>query len=250
MDASEQINELAAALAKAQGAITPAKFDGQNPHLKNRYTTLAAVWDVIRKPLSENGLAVVQVVTTEVDGMFLLTRLMHSSGQFVQAVYPITAGDNRGVSSAQAVGSALTYARRYSLTALVGVVSDDDDDGNSAAQVQQARRPQQPTEQPKPAPAGNGQQAQDPPGFAVWADWRNANDAKAWAMTQGRFNGQQHMERGYEKCKAECKPANAHAMWVCWYEYVTAHEPAKVQPPRDSEPVDMDPPTVGDWLDG
>jgi len=125
MDASDQINELAAALAKAQGQIVPAKFDGQNPHLKNRYTTLAAVWDAIRKPLSDNGLAVAQVVTTEVDGMFLLTRLMHSSGQYIQAVYPITAGDNRGVSSAQAVGSALTYARRYSLTALWSMAKEN-----------------------------------------------------------------------------------------------------------------------------
>ena len=136
MDTSGQINELAAALAKAQGQIVPAKYDAQNPHLKNRYTTLAAVWDVIRKPLSDNGLAVAQVVTTETDGLYLLTRLMHSSGQYIQAVYPITAGDSRGVSAAQAVGSALTYARRYSLTALVGVVSDDDDDGNSAADPQ------------------------------------------------------------------------------------------------------------------
>ena len=76
----------------------------------------------------------------------------------------------------------------------------------------------------------------DPPGFSVWADWRNANDAKAWAMTQGKFNAQQHMERGYEKCKAERKPADAKAMWVCWYEYVTAHEPAKVQPATTEDP--------------
>jgi len=140
MDASEQINELAGALAKAQGQFTPAKYDAQNPHLKNRYTTLAAVWDAIRKPLSENGLAVAQVVTTEPDGMYLLTRLMHSSGQYIQSVYPISAGDGRGVSAAQAVGSALTYARRYSLTALVGVVSDDDDDGNSATPPQMQRQ--------------------------------------------------------------------------------------------------------------
>jgi hypothetical protein len=175
--------------------------------------------------------------------MYLLTRLMHSSGQYIQAVYPITAGDNRGVSSAQAVGSALTYARRYSLTALVGVVSEDDDDGNSAADPQQRRQPvqrQQPQPKPQPQPA-NGQpvrrgvidltdankQMEMPPGAETWIDWRGAVDAKAWAMTQGKFNGQQHMERGYEKVKADCQPANAQAMWICWYEYVMAHEPAK-----------------------
>lgn len=257
MDASEQINELAAALAKAQGQITPAKYDGQNPHLKNRYTTLAAVWDAIRKPLSDNGLAVVQIVTTEPDGMYLMTRLMHSSGQYIQAVYPIAAGDGRGVSAAQAVGSALTYARRYSLTALVGVVSDDDDDGNSAGdqKTQRKQQPQQrqPEQPAKPQPSnGNDKQPADPPGFAVWADWLSGNDAKAWAMTQGKFNGQTHMERGYAKVKGALPAdAKAYAMWQAWYEYVMAHEPAKVQPATEpaDEHVDMDPPTAGDWLD-
>jgi len=247
MDASEQINELAGALSKAQGQIVPAKYDAQNPHLKSRYTTLASVWDAIRKPLSDNGLAVVQIVTTEPDGMYLLTRLMHSSGQFVQATYPIAAGDSRGVSAAQAVGSALTYARRYSLTALVGVVSDDDDDGNSAADPHTLRRFQpQPQRQPEQS-SGAGKQPQDPPGFSVWADWRNANDAKAWAMTQGKFNAQAHMERGYEKVKADKQPASASAMWAAWYEYVTAHEPAKAaghtitDAELDGEPVDETP---------
>lgn len=102
--------------------------------------------------------------------------------------------------------------------------------------------------QPKPSPSGNGQQTQpnDPPGFEVWADWRNANDAKAWAMTQGKFNAQPHMERGYEKVKADCQPQTARQMWQCWYEYVTAHEPAKVKAvEQDATNGNTDP----DWLD-
>lgn len=85
---------------------------------------------------------------------------------------------------------------------------------------EQERQPEQPV-------VRDGKQAQDPPGFSVWADWRNANDAKAWAMTQGKFNAQQHMEHGYDKVKADAKPETAKAMWQAWYEYVTAHEPAK-----------------------
>jgi len=94
---------------------------------------------------------------------------------------------------------------------------------------------------------GTGQQQQAPPGFSVWADWRNANDAKAWAMTQGKFNAQAHMERGYEKVKADKQPASASAMWAAWYEYVTAHEPAKAaghtitDAELDGEPVDETP---------
>jgi len=217
MDASEQINELAGALSKAQGQIVPAKYDAQNPHLKSRYTTLASVWDAIRKPLSDNGLAVVQIVTTEPDGMYLLTRLMHSSGQFVQATYPIAAGDSRGVSAAQAVGSALTYARRYSLTALVGVVSDDDDDGNSAADPHTLRRFQpQPQRQPEQS-SGAGKQPQDPPGFSVWADWSRPDHAIAWSMAQGVFDHQRHAENAYAKAKAASNPANAREMWAAWY---------------------------------
>ena len=114
--------------------------------------------------------------------------------------------------------------------------------------------------QPEPqngAQQASTQQAQDPPGFAVWADWRNANDAKAWAMTQGKFNAQQHMERGYEKCKADCKPETAREMWQCWWKYVTEHAPAKAQAAHEAatdfdgiDTSDTDPVTAGDWLDG
>ena len=233
MNTSEQINELAAALATAQGSISAAKYDGTNPHLKNRYTTLSAVWDAIRKPLSDNGLAVVQVVDMDSDGMILSTRLMHSSGQYIEAVYPVTAGEARGISGAQAIGSALTYARRYSLTALIGVVSDDDDDGNSAGD-------QKPRSKPQPnKPAAQDQSGFEPePGEDVWADWRNPHDAKAWAMTQGKFNHNNHMERAYEKVKADNKPANAREMWRCWYEYVMAHEPAKTTTDGTWEDID------------
>ncbi len=233
MNSSEQINELASALAKAQGQIAPAKYDAKNPHLKNRYTTLAAIWDVIRNPLSENGLSVVQVVTTEPDGMFLLTRLMHSSGQYIQAVYPITAGDSRGISGAQAVGSALTYARRYSLTALVGVVSDDDDDGNAASDIQTQRS--QPQEQAKPQSTGNRQQEQDDlPGFTIWADWSRPEHAIQWAMTQGVFEHQMHAQNAYNKVKAECAPKNASKMWQCWYNDVQR----RIAEKQDADTID------------
>ena len=232
MNTSEQINELAAALATAQGSISAAKYDGTNPHLKNRYTTLSAVWDAIRKPLSDNGLAVVQVVDMDSDGMILSTRLMHSSGQYIEAVYPITAGEARGISGAQAIGSALTYARRYSLTALIGVVSDDDDDGNSAGD-------QKPRSKPQPnKPAAQDQSGFEPePGEDVWADWRSPQDAQAWAWSQGKFNAPAHMTNAYNKVKTDCAPKTARDMWRCWYEYVMAHEPASASETDSDEPL-------------
>lgn len=240
MNTSEQINELAAALAKAQGQITPAKHDAQNPHLKNRYATLTAVWDVIRKPLADNGLSVVQVVSTDQDGMWLITRLMHGSGQYIEAIYPVAIGDGRGLNAAQQVGSALSYARRYSISALVGVVSEgDDDDGANAATPPQWRsststaRP--PARQDAPAPPrvveawpnaqaqpanGNGHATPPPaelPGFEVWADWSRPEHAIAWGMAQGVFDHQRHAENAYAKVKTASNPTNARAMWAAWY---------------------------------
>lgn len=73
------------------------------------------------------------------------------------------------------------------------------------------------------------------PGEDVWADWRKPADAQAWAMTQGKFDHQEHMENAYAKVKEDCKPANAREMWRCWYAYVMAHEPAKAQAAGDGD---------------
>lgn len=128
---SEQINELAAALAKAQGQIKGAVKDAQNPFFKSQYADLESVWGAIRKPLADNGLAVTQPVV----GSELHTYLIHASGQWIQSVYPIVAKDN----SPQAIGSSITYARRYSLAAMVGVYQTDDD-----AEGATDRQPQDP----------------------------------------------------------------------------------------------------------
>lgn len=100
-----------------------------------------------------------------------------------------------------------------------------------APRIVEQRQP----EQQNGAQQASTQQAQDPPGFAVWADWTNANDAKSWAMTQGKFNASQHMEHAYAKVKADCAPKTAREMWQCWYLYVTEHAPAKAQA-ADAQP--------------
>lgn len=126
---SENINELAAALAKAQGAIQAAVKGKVNPAFKSKYADLAAVWDACREQLSANGLAVIQTFDTTADGVFLTTTLAHSSGQWMRSVFPVRPVKN----DPQGLGSATTYARRYSLAAMVGVAPDDDDDGNAAS---------------------------------------------------------------------------------------------------------------------
>ena len=119
---SEQINELAAALAKAQGAMENAAKNKSNPHFKSRYADLAAVLDAIRAPLSSNGLSTVQTMHIGERCIVLRTMLLHSSGQYIATEYPIAM-----MLKAQEMGAAITYGRRYSLAAIVGVAQDDDD---------------------------------------------------------------------------------------------------------------------------
>lgn len=126
---SESIKELSTALAKAQGALKPAVKDSLNPHFKSKYADLASVWEACREPLSSNGIAIVQFPASfENNVMTLITRITHSSGEWLQQTMtcPVTKPD------AQGIGSALSYMRRYVLSAVVGIYQDDDD-GNSAS---------------------------------------------------------------------------------------------------------------------
>jgi hypothetical protein len=124
MNQSENIQELVAALSKAQGVMKPAIFNKKNPHFKNKYADFTSVMDACRMPLSSNGLSIMQYCETVNDKTILVTMLAHISGQFIKSFFPL----NPKSLDSQAVGSALTYAKRYCLAAMIGVVADDDDD--------------------------------------------------------------------------------------------------------------------------
>ena len=126
---SESIKELATALAKAQGELKHASKDSVNPHFKSKYADLASVYEACREALANNGLAVTHFPSAFMHNtMSLDTRLMHSSGQWLQQTMtmPVSKPDPQGICSA------LTYMRRYALAAVVGVYQDDDD-GNGAS---------------------------------------------------------------------------------------------------------------------
>lgn len=125
---SESINELVGALSKAQGELTPALKDNVNPHFKSKYADLNSVWTACRAALSKHGLAVIQTMSMENGSYQLLTTLAHSSGQWMRSSMPILTQKM----DSQGIGSAITYMRRYSLSAIVGIASDEDDDGNAA----------------------------------------------------------------------------------------------------------------------
>jgi hypothetical protein len=149
---SEQINELAASLAKAQGEIKSAVKGKENPHFKFWYADLASVWDACREPLSKNGLSIVQLTEpSSSSGISLTTILFHSSGQWISSNLEMTPLDNSGKPSnnPQAVGSCISYMRRYMLASMVGVASDDDD-ANSASGKDDDKMPQSKGQKDKP----------------------------------------------------------------------------------------------------
>jgi len=131
-DATEtpQLNELFAALAKAQMEMEIAKTDSSNPYFKSSYADLASIVKASRPFLAKNGLAVIQrVVSDERNALSLHTRLCHASGQWMESKMPI----NPPKQDIQSLGSYITYLKRYNYAAIVGVVaSGDDDDGEQA----------------------------------------------------------------------------------------------------------------------
>jgi hypothetical protein len=158
MTTSDHINEIAVAMAKAQAAMKPAIKDATNPAFRSKYADLASVWEACRNPLTSHGIAVWQDVTMTIDGIAVTTRLVHSSGQWVEfgpLIVPLVKKDAHGV------GSATSYGKRYALSAAVGIVSDDDDGNAAAASARPAAtaRPEPEMrgfieEAPRPAPMG------------------------------------------------------------------------------------------------
>ena len=131
MQQSESIANLAKALSTVQGKLTHAKKDSANPFFKSKYADLESVWDACRDLLASNGLAVAQFPGTYSDldkSISLITILTHESGEWIgqEMSVPMSKVD------AQGAGSCISYMRRYSLAAVVGVVQADDD-GNAAS---------------------------------------------------------------------------------------------------------------------
>ena len=128
MNKSESIKELASALNKAQAEMSGAKKKATNPFFKSKYSDMNAVVDAVRIPFCDNGLSYSQFPIFNDKCVGVETILMHSSGEWMSSILmlPMTKQDP------QAAGSAITYARRYSLQAIAGIPSEDDD-GNTAS---------------------------------------------------------------------------------------------------------------------
>lgn len=148
---SDSIDALMSALSKAQGEIKNAIKDSNNPFFKSKYADLSSVKEACQEALTKQGLAVSQSTNIRKDGsLVLITTLGHGSGQYIKGIYPINPVKN----DPQGIGSAITYARRYTLAAMVGVIADDDD--GEAAQGRASKNNEQ-----KPTPAYKASAIQD-----------------------------------------------------------------------------------------
>jgi hypothetical protein len=155
MHTSEQINELATALARAQGEIKGAAKDSANPFFKAKYADLASVWDACRAALTKNGLSVTQTATADGARVSVETRLLHASGQWLGDALTVSAKEE----SPQAIGSAITYARRYGLAAITGVAPEDDDGEAAQARPIHERYPSKAKPEPKVIPPSSPEAA-------------------------------------------------------------------------------------------
>lgn len=140
MKQSEPCAELFAALSKAQAAMGAAAKDGKNPHFKSSYATLASCIDAVRGPFAANGLAFIQAPTLDGDVVSVETMIVHSSGQWIAS----TASAKPAKLDPQAVGSAISYLKRYALMAMAALPSADDDGEASMERSMPAPAPTKP----------------------------------------------------------------------------------------------------------
>ncbi len=123
------MTELYKALVAFQAELTPVGKSASNPFFKSKYAPLHEVVALVNPLLAKHKLAVLQPMT-ELDGQpALKTIIAHESGEFIEEITPLFLVKN----DPQAHGSAVTYARRYGLMSMLGIVADEDDDGNKAS---------------------------------------------------------------------------------------------------------------------
>lgn len=201
MTTSDQIDQIATALAAAQRAMESAVKESANPFFRSKYADLASVKDAIREPFGKHGLSILQFPKTEYLGtpepyewtaksgetrygvrvvcvVSIVTRILHASGQWVEGD-PVSTMLPTG--DPQSVGSAITYLRRYALQSAAGVAAEDDD-----AEGTHRGHTGQPSAKPEPS--------KPPAGFEDWwldmsavADTGQDALRKAWEASDKKF---------------------------------------------------------------
>jgi hypothetical protein len=130
MEHSESIGKIAEALAEFQAEVKDPARDKDNPYFKSKYVAIDGLLAAVRPILAKHGLSVIQSTGGNGQDISVTTEILHTSGEWIRTdalVLKAVKADPQGA------GSAVTYGRRYSLSAALGVAWDDDDDGNAAS---------------------------------------------------------------------------------------------------------------------
>jgi hypothetical protein len=143
MKQSESIVKLAAALTKAQAEMGGAVKDASNPFFKSKYADLASVIRAVKEPCAKHGLSYLQLPIRSENGVGVVTRLLHESGEWLEGEYTLPMVKN----DPQAAGSAITYARRYALSALFAIPQVDTDAEDAMLRGTPEPLPEKPLEQ-------------------------------------------------------------------------------------------------------
>lgn len=129
MNKSESIKNIATALSQFQSEVTNPKNTADNPFFRSKYAPLNDILNDVRPLLSKYGLSILQSPSGDGSNIVITTLLMHSSGEWIESEPLVLKTDK---ATAQGAGSGISYARRYAISAILGIASEDDDDGNHA----------------------------------------------------------------------------------------------------------------------
>jgi len=148
MKTSDNVDKIFPAFVAFQAEMPPVPKDSINPHFRNKYASLGAITEATRPVLAKHGLAYTQGMAI-VDGVqVMFTRIIHQSGQWMEdGGYALNPTKN----DPQGMGSAVTYARRYTIGSTLGIITEDDDDGNRASEPAPVKKlPPVPKVEPAP----------------------------------------------------------------------------------------------------
>lgn len=156
MRTSESIVNISPALLKAQREIGSAKKESENPFYRSTYADLGEVMRVCKKPCNDNGIIIIQPVESDENGNYVETVLLHESGEFIASRMRLAV---KSENDPQALGSSISYAKRYSLQALL-LIPSEDDDGEKATTHHTVYKDNTPTKTAEPKPQGQVTQPQ------------------------------------------------------------------------------------------
>jgi hypothetical protein len=142
MKTSDNVDKIIPAFIAFQAELPAVPKDSENPHFRNKYASLGAITEAMRPHLKNHGLGYMQYMAHTDGFQFMITRFVHTSGQWIEDDGYLL---NPTKNDPQGMGSAVTYGRRYTISAFAGIISEDDDDGNKASEpVKQAPKPVKP----------------------------------------------------------------------------------------------------------